>query len=92
MLGKYGASPKVLRIGDATPRGYTRETLTDLWNRYLPQVTATPATSATPLASHVADVADVADTPPGDRQGGLPDAALAVLQHKFGNVSLLTEG
>src|SRR5690606_23888332 len=31
MLGKYGAKPKVVRIGDHTPRGYTRETLADLW-------------------------------------------------------------
>jgi Protein of unknown function (DUF3631) len=63
MLGKYGASPKVVRIGETTPRGYTREALTDLWHRYLPAVSATDETSATSLASHVADVADVADTP-----------------------------
>jgi Protein of unknown function (DUF3631) len=63
MLGKYGAHPKVVRIGDTTPRGYTREALTDLWQRYLAPVSATDETSATSLASHVADVADVADTP-----------------------------
>jgi hypothetical protein len=63
MLGKYGASPKVVRIGDTTPRGYTREALADLWHRYLPAVSATDETSATSLASHVADVADVAHTP-----------------------------
>jgi uncharacterized protein DUF3631 len=63
MLGKYGASPKVVRIGETTPRGYTREALTDLWHRYLPAVSATDETSATSLASQVADVADVADTP-----------------------------
>jgi hypothetical protein len=62
MLGKYGAHPKVVRIGDTTPRGYTREALSDLWRRYLP-VSATDETSATSLASHVADVADVAHTP-----------------------------
>jgi hypothetical protein len=63
MLGKYGAHPKVVRIGDTTPRGYTREALTDLWRRYLPAVSATDETSATSLASHVADVAHVAHTP-----------------------------
>jgi hypothetical protein len=63
MLGKYGAHPKVVRIGETTPRGYTRESLTDLWQRYLPAVSATDETSATSLASHVADVADVALTP-----------------------------
>jgi len=63
MLGKYQVKPKVVRIGDSTPRGYSREQLADLWHRYLdPPVSATSATSATSLASHVADVADVADT------------------------------
>jgi hypothetical protein len=63
MLGKYQVKPKVVRIGDFTPRGYTREQLADLWRRYLdPPVSATSATSATSLASHVADVADVALT------------------------------
>jgi Protein of unknown function (DUF3631) len=60
MLGAYGAKPKTVRIGDSTPRGYTREDLVDPWRRYL-SISATGATSATPLASHVADVADVAD-------------------------------
>jgi len=64
MLGKYGAHPKVIRDGDATPRGYIREALTDLWRRYLPPVSTTGETSATPLASYVADVAHVAHTPP----------------------------
>ncbi len=59
MLGKYGVKPKVLRIGDSTPRGYTREALADLWLRYLP-LSATAETGATSLASTVADVADVA--------------------------------
>jgi Protein of unknown function (DUF3631)/Domain of unknown function (DUF3854) len=64
MLGKYQVKPKVVRVGDSTPRGYSREQLADLWRRYLdPPVSATSATSATPLASHVADVADVAHTP-----------------------------
>jgi hypothetical protein len=63
MLGKYQVKPKVIRIGDSTPRGYTREQLADLWRRYLdPPGSATAATSATSLASHVADVADVAHT------------------------------
>jgi hypothetical protein len=62
MLGKYGVKPKVVRIGDTTPRGYTREALIDEWRRYL-SGSATSETSATPLISHVADVEDVALTP-----------------------------
>jgi hypothetical protein len=62
MLGNYGAHPKVVRIGDMTPRGYTREALTDLWHRYLPPQSATSETSATSLASHVADVADTPES------------------------------
>ena len=61
LLKPYGARPAVVRIGDATPRGYRAADLHDAWTRYGP-VCATTATSATSLASHVADVADVADT------------------------------
>jgi Protein of unknown function (DUF3631) len=63
MLGKHRVKPKVIRVGDATPRGYTREQLADLWRRYLdPAGSATSETSATPLARHVADVEAVAHT------------------------------
>jgi Protein of unknown function (DUF3631) len=62
MLGEYEVKSKVVRIGDATPRGYDRADLSDAWDRYVPQGSATGATTATSLASHVADVADVADT------------------------------
>jgi hypothetical protein len=61
--------PKVVRIGEATPRGYRRDDLADPWTRYLSPPTggsATSATSATPLISDVADVADVAHTPAED--------------------------
>jgi hypothetical protein len=62
-LAPYGVKPKVVRIGTATPRGYTREDLFDAWTRYLsppPAETATSATSATAPSRIVADVADVA--------------------------------
>jgi len=36
-LGKYGIKPKVIRIGDKTPRGYDRADLHDSWVRYLPE-------------------------------------------------------
>jgi hypothetical protein len=35
-LGKYGIKPKVIRVGDKTPRGYDRSDLHDAWIRYLP--------------------------------------------------------
>jgi hypothetical protein len=35
-LKKYGVTPKSVRIGEATPKGYTRENLYDAWERYLP--------------------------------------------------------
>jgi Protein of unknown function (DUF3631) len=49
-LRPYGIKPKVLRIGNETPRGYTREAFYDAWLRYLgppPIGSATPATSET---------------------------------------------
>ena len=54
-LRKYGVKPKVVRVGDATPRGYTREDLHDAWARYLSPLSpesATSATSATEAAFH----------------------------------------
>jgi Protein of unknown function (DUF3631) len=60
-LRPYDIRPRVIRIGEETPRGYERSDFADRWARYLPAPPS--ATSATALASHVALVADVADTP-----------------------------
>ena len=46
-LKKYGVAPKSVRIGEATPKGYTRKNLYDAWERYLPSLPITSATSAT---------------------------------------------
>ncbi len=35
-LKRYGIKPKVVRIGDSTPRGYLADDLHDAWNRYVP--------------------------------------------------------
>jgi hypothetical protein len=35
-LKRYGIKPKVVRIGDSTPRGYLAADLRDAWNRYVP--------------------------------------------------------
>jgi hypothetical protein len=64
LLRPYGVTPKVVRLGSLTPRGYRAEDLADVWHRYLAPLSATSATSATPPARYVADVADVADTEP----------------------------
>lgn len=37
-LRGYNVKPKTIRIGDATPRGYTRADLRDAWSRYLPSL------------------------------------------------------
>jgi hypothetical protein len=46
-LRQYGIRSKVIRVGEATPRGYVRADLIDSWRRYLPPVADKPATSAT---------------------------------------------
>jgi hypothetical protein len=51
-LRQYGIKPKVIRVGDATPRGYAvADGLYDAWETYLPppqaDTSATSATSAT---------------------------------------------
>ena len=76
LLKPYGATPRVIRVGDATPRGYRRADLHDAWKRY--GGSATDATSETPLASTVASVASVADTPQACSVCNLPlDPGLA---------------
>lgn len=35
-LSKYGVKPKILRIGEDVARGYARDDLWDVWERYLP--------------------------------------------------------
>jgi hypothetical protein len=37
LLRPYAIKPKVIRLGDATPRGYERADFLDAWHRYLPQ-------------------------------------------------------
>jgi len=52
-LSCYDIKSKVVRIGGATPRGYSRVDFHDAWARYLsppPQESATSATSATSAA------------------------------------------
>lgn len=53
-LKHYGVSSKTVRIGTATPKGYTRGDLHDAWERYLshPIVSATSATLATSGAAN----------------------------------------
>jgi len=47
LLRPYGISPKTIRVGDTTPRGYAREDLYDPWSRYLGAPSAISATSTT---------------------------------------------
>jgi hypothetical protein len=46
MLDPFGIRPKVLRIGDKTPRGYERSQFADAWERYPRPQTATPQQSS----------------------------------------------
>ena len=56
-LGKYGIKPKVIRVGDKTPRGYERADLLDAWVRYLPDAVADVALVADARTNGRADVA-----------------------------------
>jgi hypothetical protein len=49
-LKEYGVRSRSIRIGGSTPKGYRRDDLYEVWNRYLPAIpdkSATGATSAT---------------------------------------------
>ena len=51
VFNRYKIRPKVIRLGDSTPRGYTRADFEDAWARYLPPVSLSPRESATSATS-----------------------------------------
>jgi Protein of unknown function (DUF3631) len=81
LMRPYGIKSGSVRVGDATPKGYSRSAFEDAWARYAPPSPESPphpphppqATSPPPEKPReyrdVADVADVADTQGmGDRE------------------------
>jgi Protein of unknown function (DUF3631) len=68
-LGAYGVKSKTVRIGAATPRGYTRADLHDLWRRYLPPLTDEGATAATAATLKPFQLDDVAASEIGSATG-----------------------
>jgi putative DNA primase/helicase len=74
-LKPFGIKPRVVRVGDRTPRGYQLEDFQDAFRRYL-QISETTATSATPQVAPTRDVADVADVSPSGGNGEIPAEAL----------------
>lgn len=85
ILKPYGVAPRDVKIDGTNKKGYVRDELWDVWQRYLPQdhntqpepgdPSATSATSATQQVIAVADgtaVADTSATPP--RPGNAPDS------------------
>jgi hypothetical protein len=67
-LRGYGVKSTVIRVGDATPRGYRAEDLQDAWTRYVPESRAS-ATSATPQHPQADGLPGVAD------DGGVADGS-----------------
>lgn len=54
-LKPYRVQPKVVRIGNETPRGYRRMWFRDAWARYLSATTETSETDDVAHVSHVSD-------------------------------------
>ena len=66
LLKQYGIKSETIRIGETTPKGYTRKSLHDAWTRYCgpSDIAATSATAQQSIAgadSSVADKSSVAD-------------------------------
>lgn len=78
-LNKYDVKPRVIRIGDTTPRGYRTEDLADPWSRYLVADVADVAHSAGHAGPNVAANEDppwkLTYTDKEDRNGVGNDAA-----------------
>jgi len=76
LLRPYAITPKVIRVGTATPRGYERTDFLDAWRRYLPQ----PAQQAQQEGESAgqARCGSVAD---GDDASATPGPVADVLRH-----------
>jgi hypothetical protein len=79
-LARYGVKPHTVRVGDRTPKGYSRDDLFDPWSRYLPAVS---------------DVADVADSyrerPKGDPTNAVTDQGPLPLSPKGSDTSATSD-
>jgi hypothetical protein len=67
-LRQYGVKSKTVRIGDATPKGYSRADLHGQWLRYLPPPPDRSATRATPATLPTNQTDTVADVLPFPQQ------------------------
>lgn len=71
ILGRYGVSPKTVRIGQETPKGYELKAFQDAFSRYLPSQSATTQ-QADRMAISVSSESILADLP--IRNNGKPVA------------------
>lgn len=62
-LRPFGIRSTKVRIGGATPRGYSRDSFTDAWERYLSGVDGTNGTDGTPQVGATSTVPPVASVP-----------------------------
>ena len=78
LLRPYGVKPGTIRIGEATPKGYTRGDFADAWSRYcIPAGTTTTATKCPPESNlRGRNVAAVAAA------GAIHDAPLGACPHR----------
>ena len=53
-LQQYGIKPKVVRVGESTPRGYSKADFHDAWSRYCPRIDAVETQHAQ-QAQHTAE-------------------------------------
>lgn len=69
-LRQYGVTPKQVRVGDKTQKGYRREDLHDAWSRYLsrpPMESETSETTETPgvsLSRRKSETSETSETTP----------------------------
>jgi hypothetical protein len=79
LLGRFRVKPKSIRVGDATPKGYLLDDLTDAFARYLASPAATSATTSKSLVNGSnappPRVSDVADPEAEERPWNFADVA-----------------
>jgi Protein of unknown function (DUF3631) len=86
LLAGFGIKPKVIRVGEETPRGYPRDQFQDAWDRYLPDTGGKAQQAQQPPNQAPLNQADVAGVAVDGAYAGDIDEVerLAALQQELG--------
>ena len=86
LLKPFGISPRTIRLGDSTPKGYLRESLVDAFERYLPRVSSQGhgAAATSPQTAYLLSQSDFCTR---NTKADVADQKSASSPHEYCNVA-----